>query len=83
MFSNTLLKNSEQINKDKLKKVIDSTLFDKLRKEEQDKGFTESVLIEIKKERYHFLIYFFLMYFYQHFKYQNGKNLCCISLQKV
>ena len=32
------------LNKDKLKKVIDSTLFDKLRKEEQDKGFTESVL---------------------------------------
>ena len=43
-FINTLLKNSEQINGDKLKKVIDSTLFDKLRKEEQDKGFTESVL---------------------------------------
>ena len=43
-FINMLVNNSEQINKDKLKKVIDSTLFDKLRKEEQDKGFTESVL---------------------------------------
>ena len=43
-FINMLVNNGEQINKDKLKKVIDSTLFDKLRKEEQDKGFTESVL---------------------------------------
>ena len=43
-FINMLVNNSEQINRDKLKKVIDSTLFDKLRKEEQDKGFTESVL---------------------------------------
>ena len=43
-FINMIVNNSEQINKDKLKKVIDSTLFDKLRKEEQDKGFTESVL---------------------------------------
>ena len=43
-FINMLVNNSEQINKDKLKKVIDSTLFDKLRKEEQDKGFAESVL---------------------------------------
>ena len=43
-FINIIVNNSEQINKDKLKKVIDSTLFDKLRKEEQDKGFTESVL---------------------------------------
>tara|TARA_B100000035_G_scaffold148590_1_gene126661 strand:- start:94 stop:948 length:855 start_codon:yes stop_codon:yes gene_type:complete len=43
-FINIIVNNSEQINRDKLKKVIDSTLFDKLRKEEQDKGFTESVL---------------------------------------
>ena len=43
-FINLLVNTSEQINRDKLKKVIDSTLFDKLRKEEQDKGFTESVL---------------------------------------
>ena len=43
-FINMLVNNSEYINRDKLKKVIDSTLFDKLRKEEQDKGFTESVL---------------------------------------
>ena len=43
-FINMLVNNGEQINRDKLKKVIDSTLFDKLRKEEQDKGFTESVL---------------------------------------
>ena len=43
-FINMIVNNSEQINNDKLKKVIDSTLFDKLRKEEQDKGFTESVL---------------------------------------
>ena len=43
-FINKLVNNSEQINGDKLKKVIDSTLFDKLRKEEQDKGFTESFL---------------------------------------
>ncbi len=43
-FINMLVNNSEQINRDKLKKVIDSTLFDKLRKEEQDKGFTESVV---------------------------------------
>ena len=43
-FINIVVNNSEQINRDKLKKVIDSTLFDKLRKEEQDKGFTESVL---------------------------------------
>ena len=43
-FINIIVNNSEQINKDKLKKAIDSTLFDKLRKEEQDKGFTESVL---------------------------------------
>ena len=43
-FINMLVNNNEQINKDKLKKVIDSTLFDKLRKEEQDKGFAESVL---------------------------------------
>ena len=43
-FINMIVNNSEHINKDKLKKVIDSTLFDKLRKEEQDKGFTESVL---------------------------------------
>ena len=43
-FINITVNNSEQINKDKLKKVIDSTLFDKLRKEEQEKGFTESVL---------------------------------------
>ena len=43
-FINIIANNSEQINRDKLKKVIDSTLFDKLRKEEQDKGFTESVL---------------------------------------
>jgi len=43
-FINILANNGEQINRDKLKKVIDSTLFDKLRKVEQDKGFTESVL---------------------------------------
>ena len=43
-FINMLVNNSEHINSDKLKKVIDSTLFDKLRKKEQDKGFTESVL---------------------------------------
>ncbi len=43
-FINMLVNNGEQINRDKLKKVIDSTLFDKLRKQEQDKGFTESVL---------------------------------------
>ena len=43
-FINIIANNSEQINRDKLKKVIDSTLFDKLRKEEKDKGFTESVL---------------------------------------
>ena len=43
-FINMLVNNSDQVNRDKLKKVIDSTLFDKLRKEEQDKGFTESVL---------------------------------------
>ncbi len=43
-FINMTVNNSEQINKDKLKKVIDSTLFDKLRKEEQEKGFAESVL---------------------------------------
>ena len=43
-FINILVNNREHINKDKLKKVIDSTLFEKLRKKEQDKGFTESVL---------------------------------------
>ena len=43
-FINMIVNNSEHINSDKLKKVIDSTLFDKLRKKEQDKGFTESVL---------------------------------------
>ena len=43
-FINIIANIGEQINRDKLKKVIDSTLFDKLRKEEQDKGFTESVL---------------------------------------
>ena len=43
-FINIIANIGEQINRDKLKKVIDSTLFDKLRKVEQDKGFTESVL---------------------------------------
>ena len=43
-FINMLVNNGEHINNDKLKKVIDSTLFEKLRKKEQDKGFTESVL---------------------------------------
>ena len=43
-FINMLVNNGEHINSDKLKKVIDSTLFEKLRKKEQDKGFTESVL---------------------------------------
>ena len=43
-FINMLVNNSEHINSDKLKKVIDSTSFYKLRKKEQDKGFTESVL---------------------------------------
>ena len=43
-FINMLVNNSEHINSDKLKKVVDSTLFEKLRKKEQHKGFTESVL---------------------------------------
>ena len=50
-FINMLINNSEQINRDKLKKAIDSTLFDKLRKEEQDKGFTESVLSRDGKKK--------------------------------
>ena len=43
-FINITLNNQEKINKDKLKKAVNSTLFDKLKNKEKEKGFSEAVL---------------------------------------
>ena len=47
-FINEVTKNTEKINKDKLKNSVNSTLFDKLKNYEKQYGFSEAV--ESKKE---------------------------------
>jgi len=47
-FINILNKNDKEINKEKLKKAVSSTLFDKLKSIEQKSGFSES--LKSKKE---------------------------------
>ena len=47
-FINEVTKNTEKINKDKIKNSVNSTLFDKLKNYEKQHGFSEAV--ESKKE---------------------------------
>ena len=42
-FINTITDNSENINKSKIKSVLNSTIFEKLKKNEIDKGFSEAI----------------------------------------
>ena len=42
-FINKITNNSEKINKSKIKSVLNSTIFEKLKKTEIDKGFSEAI----------------------------------------
>jgi len=50
-FINKTLNNKEKINKDKLKKAVNSTLFDKLKNKEKESGFSEAVLSKEGKKK--------------------------------
>ena len=50
-FINKITNNSEKIDKFKLKKVLSSTTFEKLKKNETEKGFSESVISRKNKNK--------------------------------
>ena len=50
-FINNTLRIKEKINKDKLKKSVGSTFFDKLKNDEKNNGFVEAVPSKINKEK--------------------------------
>ena len=50
-FINLTTNNKEKINIDKLKKSVQSTLFDKLKDQENKNGFSEAVFTKDKKEK--------------------------------
>ena len=50
-FINQTTNNKEKINIDKLKKSVQSTLFDKLKDQENKNGFSEAVFTKDKKEK--------------------------------
>ena len=50
-FINTITDNSENINKSKIKSVLNSTIFGKLKKNEIDKGFSEAIPSKYNKNK--------------------------------
>ena len=50
-FINTLTNNSEKINKPKVKTILQTTIFEKLKQRENEKGFSEAVQSQLNKSK--------------------------------
>ena len=53
-FINSLTKNESKVNKEKLKKAVNSTLFEKLKDNEEKEGFSEAVMSKKEKKKISF-----------------------------
>ena len=51
VFTNTIINNSERVNKEKLIRAIDTTNFNVLKNKEKNEGFEEALFSEEKKEK--------------------------------